>query len=67
MERAGVCEGILMASMFAPVTRMVRVVSNLNADKISHLRRSSEKLRYPRSASLVNALEEKVGLGFGRA
>jgi len=66
MERAEcVCEG--MASMFTPVKRMVRAVSDFRAYKTSYLRRSSEELRYPRSASLKNALQEKMGLGISRA
>lgn len=48
--------------MFAPVKRMVRVVSDFRADKNGYLRRSSEELCYPRAASLENALEEKVGV-----
>ena len=55
-----------MASMFAPVQRMVRVVSDFRAHKNSYLRRSSGELCYPRAASLENAPEEKMGLGFGR-
>lgn len=61
MERAGcVCEGILMASMFAPVKRTVRGVSDFRAEKNSYLRRSSEELCYPKAATLENGLEEKV-------
>lgn len=54
----------MVANIFAPVKAVVRVVSDLRADKTSHLRRSSEELRYPRRANLENALEEEVGLGF---
>lgn len=39
MERAGcVCKGILVASVFAPVKRMVRAISDFRADKTSPLR-----------------------------
>lgn len=67
METAGcVCEGLLVANMFALVKRIVGAVSDFRADKSSHLGRSSEELYCPRAASLENALEEKVGLGFRR-
>lgn len=56
----------MVNSMFEPVKRMARVVSDFRVDKSSHLRRSSEELCYPRTTSLENALEEKVEQGFGR-
>lgn len=56
----------MVNSIFAPVKRMARVVSDFRVGKSSHLRRSSKELCYPRTASLENALEEKVGLSFGR-